>query len=183
MKVFNLPNSITFVRIIILPVFVTAMVYRRYDAALALFVIASISDALDGLLARLTDQKTKLGAFLDPLADKFLMLTCFVLFSFYGWVPVWLAITVISRDLIVTIGWILLCLIYNITKIAPSIIGKAANASQLLLIAYILLYINLTGIPARENGQAVWIMWTVAALTITSGLQYIYRGLRQAGER
>ena len=102
MKVLNIPNIITFIRIVIIPVFVTALIYRRYDYALFLFIAAAVSDALDGLLARITKQKTKLGAFLDPLADKSLLVTSFVLFSVYGWIPMWLTIIVISRDLIVS---------------------------------------------------------------------------------
>ncbi|MBF0329070.1 MAG: CDP-diacylglycerol--glycerol-3-phosphate 3-phosphatidyltransferase [Nitrospirae bacterium] len=179
MTVFNLPNSITFVRIILLPVFVIAMVYKRYDAALALFVIASISDALDGLLARMTNQKTALGAFLDPLADKILMTTSFIMFSIFGLLPTWLTITVISRDLIVTIGWFLLNMIYNISKIEPLFTGKAANASQLILIAYILFSINLN----VDSTPHPWMLLVVASLTIVSGCQYTYRGLRQASEK
>ncbi|MBI3592340.1 MAG: CDP-alcohol phosphatidyltransferase family protein, partial [Nitrospirae bacterium] len=150
-----------------------------YDYALFLFIGASVSDMLDGLLARLTNQKTRLGAFLDPLADKFLLMTSFILFSVYGWIPMWLTIMVISRDLIVTLGWILLYLVYHITRVEPSLIGKTAIATQLLLIAYTLLSINVHGIPLPEN----WMLWTVAMLTVASGLQYVYRGLRQANER
>ena len=97
MKVLSIPNIITLIRIVIIPVFVTALVYKRYNYALALFIVASISDALDGLLARATNQKTQFGAFLDPLADKFLLTVSFILFSVYGWIPSWLTITVISR--------------------------------------------------------------------------------------
>ncbi|MGO9377081.1 MAG: CDP-alcohol phosphatidyltransferase family protein [Dissulfurispiraceae bacterium] len=172
----SLPNMITLLRIILIPVFVTALIYRRYDYALGLFVIASITDMLDGLLARITDQKTKLGAFLDPLADKVLLLTSFILFSVYGWIPKWLTITVISRDLIVTLGWFLLYLTSHMTGVAPTIIGKAAIASQLLLIAYVLLAINLPSLPHETPWSAMLI---VATLTIFSGLQYVYRGLTQ----
>jgi cardiolipin synthase len=172
----SLPNMITLLRIVLIPVFVTALIYRRYDYALGLFVVASTTDMLDGLLARITDQKTKLGAFLDPLADKALLLTSFILFSVYGWVPKWLTITVISRDLIVTLGWFLLYLTSHITRVAPTVIGKAAIASQLLLIAYILVAINVLSLPDEAPWTAMLI---VATLTIVSGLQYVYRGLTQ----
>src|SRR5208283_1882499 len=175
----SLPNMITLLRIILIPVFVTALIYRRYDYALGLFVIASITDMLDGLLARITDQKTKLGAFLDPLADKVLLLTSFILFSVYGWIPKWLTITVISRDLIVTLGWLLLYLLYDITKVEPSLTGKAAIAAQLVLIAYTLFSRTFPGFPPPEG----WMFIIVTLLTMISGLQYIYRGLRQAGEK
>jgi cardiolipin synthase len=142
-------------------------------------VIASLTDMLDGLAARLTDQKTKLGAFLDPLADKVLLLTSFILFSVYGWISTWLTICVISRDLIVIMGWLLLCLTSNDTRVAPTLAGKAAIASQLILIAYVLLAINLPELPDRSPDFAEWI---VAALTIFSGVQYVYRGLTQNGK-
>jgi len=179
MKVLSIPNSITFVRIVIIPVFVTALVYNRVDYALWLFIVASISDLLDGLLARMTDQQTRLGAFLDPLADKFLLVTSFILFSVYGWIPMWVTITVISRDLIVTLGWLLLYLLYDITKVEPSLTGKAAIAAQLILIAYTLLSRTFKGFPSPEG----WMFIIVTLPTMLSGLQYIYRGLRQAGEK
>ena len=161
MKVLSIPNIITLIRIVIIPVFVTALVYKRYDYALALFIVAGISDALDGLLARITNQKTQFGAFLDPLADKFLLTVSFILFSVYGWIPSWLTITVISRDLIVTFGWIILYLASNITTVAPSLIGKSAVASQLVLIAFILLSINM----GKFSPPAGWMLWTVALLS------------------
>ncbi len=179
MRVLTIPNIVTFIRIVLIPVFVIALVYRMYGYALGLFAFASVTDAFDGILARLTNQKTQLGAFLDPLADKFLLITSFILFSLYGWIPTWLTITVISRDLIVTLGWFLLYLIYHIAKVEPSLIGKTAIASQLLLIAYTLLSVNLGSV--QPPGYLV--LWVVAVLTIASGLQYIYRGLRHAGEK
>jgi len=179
MKVLSVPNSITFIRIVIIPVFVTALVYNRVDYALFLFIVASISDMFDGLLARMTSQQTRLGAFLDPLADKFLLMTSFILFSVYGWIPVWMTITVISRDLIVTLGWLLLYLLYDITKVEPSLTGKAAIATQLVLIAYTLFSRTFRGFRPPE----VWMLIIVTLLTMISGLQYIYRGLRQAGEK
>lgn len=179
MRVVSIPNIVTFIRILIIPGFVTALVYRRYEYALALFIAAAVTDTLDGLLARLTDQKTELGAFLDPLADKFLLVTSFILFSVYGWIPTWLCITVISRDLIVMLGWLLLYLVYNITKVEPTIIGKAAIALQLLLIAYTLVAVNYEGMPL----PGVAVSWLVALPTIFSGFQYVYRGLKSAGEK
>jgi cardiolipin synthase len=107
-QVLNLPNMLTMTRIVLIPVFITTIIYGRYELALYLFVFSSLTDALDGLLARLRDQRTPLGAFLDPLADKFTLVTSFVLFSYYGWIPKWLTITVISRDVIIVTGWMLL---------------------------------------------------------------------------
>lgn len=177
-KVLSIPNIITFIRIVLIPAFVTVLIYKMYNYALTLFIIAGLSDALDGLLARATGQKTKLGAFLDPLADKFLLLTSFILFSVYDWIPKWLVITVISRDLIVTFGWFLVYLTSHNMRVQPTITGKAAIASQLILIAYILLSINFDSIPS----PGIWMFLTVAALTIASGLHYIHRGLKHTDD-
>jgi cardiolipin synthase len=179
MKVLTIPNLVTFVRIVLIPIFVTALIYRRYDHALVLFVCAGISDALDGLLARITGQKSELGAFLDPLADKFLLVTSYVLFAVYGWVPLWLTVTIISRDMIIVLGWLLMYLVYRTTTVRPTILGKTAIALQLLLAIYVLLSINFTGIP----GPPPWVFWFVALATIASCLHYIYRGLADADER
>ncbi|MBF0557458.1 MAG: CDP-alcohol phosphatidyltransferase family protein [Nitrospirae bacterium] len=178
-KVLSIPNIITFIRIVIIPVFVTALIYKRIDYALFLFIGAAVSDMLDGVLARVTDQQTLLGAFLDPLADKFLLMTSFIMFSVYGWIPRWIAVTVISRDLIVMMGWVLLYLLYDITKVEPSFTGKAAIAAQLVFIAYTLLSLTVPGFQLPQ----IWMLVAVSVLTIVSGLQYIYRGMRQASEK
>lgn len=179
MRVFTLPNVVTFVRILLIPVFVAALMYRAYGYALVLFAVAGLSDALDGLLARATGQKSRLGAFLDPLADKFLVSTSFILFTAYGWIPKWVTISVISRDIIITLGWVALYLVYGVSKVAPTVLGKTAIASQVLLVAYILLAINFSAL--QEPGP--WVMWTVASLTVVSGLHYMYRAVAHADEK
>lgn len=175
--ILNVPNTLTVIRIVIVPVFVTAIIYDRNDYALYLFGAAAITDLLDGLVARLADQKTALGTFLDPLADKFLLITSFVLFSVYGWIPKWLAIAVISRDLIVVVGWLLIYMITHNSRIETVLLGKAAIAMQLFTLAYILLGINM---PLLPHLPMVFFLIT-AAVTCVSGLQYIVRGLRLAG--
>ncbi len=174
MGVLNLPNTITIARIVIIPLFITAVIYKRYDYALYLFVTAALTDTLDGLIARLTNQKTVFGTFLDPLADKFLLVTSFILFSMNGWLPKWLTITVISRDIIVIIGWVLIYLTTHISNVQPTITGKAAIAMQLIVLCYVLLTVNIVSLPKMPD---VLILVT-AALTIISGLHYIYRGLK-----
>lgn len=178
-QIVNLPNAFTTIRIILIPVFVIAVIYRRYDYALYLFVFASLTDALDGLTARLTNQKTPLGTFLDPLADKFLIVTAFILFSYYDLVPGWLTITVLSRDIIITIGWVLIYMTTHTQRVEPSVLGKATIAAQLILLCYVLVSINYGEAPYIKD----ILIWTVTLLTILSGLHYIQRGLRQTGER
>ncbi len=181
MTVFTIPNTLTFARMIIIPVFVVTLLHKKYQYALILFVIAAITDLLDGFLARMTDQKTKLGAFLDPLADKFLMLTSFILFAIYGWLPNWITITVISRDAIVVLGWIILIIFTRNSKVEPSVIGKLANAFQAILIVCILISLNFEMAGAKIIIQSMILL--VAALTVLSGIQYVYRGCRQLNER
>jgi cardiolipin synthase (CMP-forming) len=170
----NIPNTLTITRIVIIPLFVTSIIYSKYKYALYLFIVAMVTDLLDGLFARLANQKTELGTFLDPLADKFLLVTSFILFSIYGWIPKWLAIMVISRDLIVVTGWVLLFLIFHRSKVEAVLLGKAAIAAQLLLLAYVLLSVTYTSLPPAHNA---FILLT-AGLTAISGLQYIYKGLK-----
>ncbi len=174
MGVLNLPNTLTILRIIIIPLFVTSVIYKRYDLALYLFITAAITDNLDGLIARLTNQKTELGTFLDPIADKSLLMTSFVLFSINGWLPTWLTITVISRDAIVIIGWLLVYLITNTSNVVPTFTGKAAIASQLILLCYVLLKINVASVPDISSV----LIWITAVLTAVSGVHYIYRGFK-----
>jgi cardiolipin synthase (CMP-forming) len=176
LRLLNLPNTLTVARIVIIPMFVTAVIYQKHRYALALFVVAALTDLLDGFIARVTNQKTALGQFLDPLADKFLLVSSFILFSTQGWVPLWLTITVISRDLIVVIGWVLLYVLTHTVTIEPVLLGKAAIALQLITLTLVLLSINLPLlIPPLEVLFAV-----TAAVTGISGIQYIYKGLRLA---
>lgn len=173
----NLPNILTITRILLLPLFAGTLIYGHYGYALILFISAGITDIIDGLLARIKKQATVIGSILDPIADKFLLITSFILMSIYDWIPKWLTITVISRDLIVVVGWLILYFVTNEIKTKPSILGKAANISQFLLIGITLLLVNIKGdfrIPAS-------LLIIVALLTAISGLHYIYKGLKVTG--
>lgn len=170
----NVPNTLTIGRIVIIPVFLTTIVYKRYDYAFCLFIIAAITDIFDGLFARLKNQKTLLGMFLDPLADKFLIVTSIIILSVYGWIPKWLAITVISRDIIVVIGWFLIYLVTGKAKVEPSLPGRTTIWVQSIFIAYVLMNMTFFSLPALYPV----LKWVTAGFTIFSGLHYIYRGLR-----
>ena len=174
MKVLNIPNTLTIARIVIIPVFITSIIYNKYLYALILFVIAALTDLLDGLFARLTNQKTALGTFLDPLADKFLLVSSFIVFSVNAWIPKWFTVIVISRDLIVVIGCFLLYMITNTLKVEPVFLGKAAIALQLFILAYVLLNINMVTLPPVPDSFFI----LSAAITAISGLQYIYKGFK-----
>ncbi len=175
MTVLNIPNTITMIRILMVPLFVSALLYGRYMTALILFGFATITDFLDGLIARTTGQKTPLGAFLDPLADKAILITSFIIFAYLKWIPKWLVITVISRDLILILGWVLLYIVYGTAKVEVLYLGKAAIASQFILIVYTLTSINFGNHVPQLPIEAFVV---VGLLTAVSGIQYIYKGLR-----
>lgn len=174
MGALNLPNTLTLTRIIIIPVFIITVVYKRYDYALYLFIFAALTDMFDGLIARLKNQKTALGTLLDPLADKFLLVTAFIILSVYGWLPKWLAIIVISRDITILCGWFILYLITDTPRVAPSVLGKITIWVQSIFIAYVLLDIHLH----FPSGMDRVFQWMTAGITLLSGLHYIYKGLK-----
>jgi len=176
MKIVNIPNILTSIRILLVPVFVMMLIYGRHKTALVVFIIATITDAFDGMIARRTGQKTELGAFLDPLADKAILMTSFIIFAYLKWIPKWLAVIVISRDLIVLFGWILLYIIYGKTKVEVVYSGKIAIATQFILIAYTLAYINFHNLLPKVTLE---VFIAVGCITAFSGIQYIYRGLTQ----
>lgn len=176
MHILNLPNALTITRIVLIPLFVTAIMYGEVRYALYLFAVAGLTDTFDGLIARLKKQKTVFGTFLDPLADKFLLVTSFVLLSIYGPIPKWLTITIISRDIIVITGWILLYLVTHTARVEPSAAGKTAIASQMIFVWYVLLKMNFRALPDIST----YLIWITSVFTIASGLHYIYRGLKQA---
>jgi cardiolipin synthase len=170
----NIPNILTFTRILILPFFAASLIYKEYDYALMLFVVAAITDLLDGLVARITKQITDFGKILDPIADKFFLLTSFILMSVYELMPKWLTIIVISKDLIVITGSVILYFVTNKLKVEPSIWGKYASALQFILIGLILLSLYVRG--SVDFPLAVFVV--VAVITSISGVDYVVKGLR-----
>jgi cardiolipin synthase len=175
----NIPNSLTMLRIILIPGFVIALEYERYDLALYIFFAAAVSDSLDGIIARAKGQKTKLGAILDPIADKFMLVTSFVLYAYYGWIPEWLTIIVISRDIAVVSGWMAVYFSNRGAIPAPSWLGKSAIFSEFTLVCYVIITKNFSFLPGLY-----WpLIWLTAALSVVSGLHYVYRELKIASEK
>jgi cardiolipin synthase len=172
----NLPNFLTLIRIAAIPLFLVLLFEKLHAEALLVFIIGGITDALDGPVARMTKQRTRLGAYLDPLADKLLITTSLVVLSLIGIVPGWLTILVVSRDLIITLGY---CMIYlygqERMEIQPSPMGKLNTFLLLFMVTIVLLSLydpNL--IPPSAPG---YLFPIVAVTTVMSGLQYVYRGL------
>ena len=102
----NLPNFLTLLRIVAIPIFLIFLTDHRIGMALLVFVLAGITDSLDGAIARLTNSRTTLGAYMDPLADKMLILSAFVAFASMDVVPRWLTVVVISRDVVILVGYL-----------------------------------------------------------------------------
>lgn len=174
----NLPNYITLFRIVLIPFFINLMIYGYYREALAVFVVACLTDALDGMIARVTHSITELGALLDPLADKLLILSAFVTLVLLGMLPVWLVIIVVSRDVILVLGSIVIYFLGHELKARPSIIGKATTVLQLLVVT-LSLFLKAYGTVLTWM-QALHL--TMVVLTIASGVQYIARGITIVGQ-
>jgi cardiolipin synthase (CMP-forming) len=174
----NLPNYITLLRVVLIPFFVNLMIYGYYRPALIVFVAACVTDALDGMIARLTNSKTDLGAFLDPMADKLLIISAFVTLVLLGMLPVWLVIIVVSRDIILVLGSIAIYFTGHQFKAQPSIIGKATTLLQLIVVTLSLVLRNYgTGL-----GMMTILHWTTAGFTLASGIQYVARGTKMVGK-
>jgi cardiolipin synthase len=173
----NLPNYITLLRVILIPFFIDFMVYGYYLEALVVFAAACVTDALDGLIARLTNKKTELGAFLDPMADKLLILSTFVTLALLGKLPSWLVIIVVSRDAILTMGSVVIYFTTQNLKIQPSVIGKVTTVMQLIVVAMSLILMNFS---ISVQFMPV-LLWATAGVTVASGMQYVKRGLKLVG--
>ena len=172
----NIPNLLTLLRILLVPVFVILLIQGQFLKAILVFVLAGLTDALDGFLARVLHQKTDLGLYLDPLADKALIVTSFVTLSVMGLIPPWLSVLVISRDFIILLGISVMTLMSIPFEIKPAVVSKVTTALQLLTVFVVLVLSYLQG--PEQDGRVYFLFWLTGALTVISGLNYIMRGLR-----
>jgi len=171
----NLPNFLTLIRILTIPFFLVYLAYHRYLEALIIFIFGGVTDFLDGLLARWTNQQTPLGAFLDPVADKLLVLASYLMLSFIEGIPMWLTVVVISRDAILVLGFIIIHLMWNERpEIKPTRIGKWSTTFQLLTLGVALAFLHQPDILPPPVLDVL--IWVTSLATIVSGLQYLYRG-------
>jgi cardiolipin synthase len=167
------PNLLTLLRLIFLPFAIITVLDRHYGWALVIFVAAGISDGLDGLLARIMEQKTTLGQYLDPIADKLLLSTMFVVLSATHKIPWGVTVLVFSRDFMILIICTLLYVTGAMKIFKPSLLGKANTVAQILTVLFVLLH---------EVRSDPWIAWgrkeglnTTIVLTILSGVHYVVR--------
>jgi cardiolipin synthase len=170
----NIPNLLTLLRIILVPLIVILLIQRSFVKALIVFIAAALSDALDGFLARILNQQTVLGAYLDPIADKALLASSFVTLSVLHIIPGWLAVIVISRDVIILLGISVLSIMSISVKILPTFISKITTALQL---GTVLTALSSRCIPGLLGDTwLLVIFWFTALFTIVSGLDYMARG-------
>jgi cardiolipin synthase len=171
----NLPNILTILRILMVPLFVYMLVYGHGRWALGVFVAAGLTDALDGAIARMWNQQTTLGRYLDPLADKMLLTSAFIALAVLSWVPFWLLLIVVSRDIILLLGTVVMHITQGEHDITPSLLGKATTFVQ--LVAVFLALLLVTGADVGRYFTAS--VWVVVVVTVLSGLHYLYRGIRR----
>jgi len=180
-------NKVTILRMLLIPFFVVEALYYVKTgkelfrlAAILAFGIAAICDGVDGYIARHYNQRSELGAILDPLADKLLLVSGIILFTFdnqpyFGSIPLWLTGTILGRDLLILVGWVVILTTVGKVKVRPRISGKIATVLQMISIVWILLQWDAQFSPA-------WFWtWTLGAAICTgiSGLLYVWDGMKQ----
>jgi len=175
-QVFTIANQLTLLRMLLIPAFVILTLYGEFGWALATFAFAGLTDLLDGLAARAAGQKSELGAWLDPAADKLLLVTTFIVLTLpniglVNRIPLWLTILIISRD----VGIVLTVAIVNLAvgprTFKPSPLGKAATAIFIVACVVVMLF-NYLGYHSRWVDAAIW---TTFLITLASGVDYVRR--------
>ncbi len=164
----NLPNLLSLFRLFLTAFFILAITYQRYTTALSLFVAQAISDLLDGFFARIMHKKTDLGAWLDPIADKIMLVSSYLVLAFQEIIPYWLVAIVLLRDAILGLGFLILHLRSYRMMPSPSLLGKATTVLQMLTVLYLLWS------SVREFQS--YFFYAVGTLTILSGIQYVLLG-------
>ncbi len=169
-RIFTVPNQITFLRLGFLPFFIIMILYHHYAWALAILLVAGASDGLDGLLARSLNQKTSLGAYLDPIADKLLLSSSFVVLALEGQIRWWLTILVLGRDVLILTAAAVILATIGYRRFPPSIFGKITTTLQILLVfAVLLVIVTHSSLLAFVRQGLVYL---VAGFTVFSGFHY-----------
>jgi len=184
-RIVTVPNLLTVVRLVLVPVFVSALYYQRFGWALCIFVVAGATDSLDGLLARRFNQGSQLGQILDPIADKLLLVTSFVTLSMNSImepsalvqphprhlpVPFWVTAAVISRDIFIVVGAAAINIVTGFRGFRPSWLGKANTVVQITAVVLILVAASFP--PLR--GYLPTVYTTVFGFAVVSGAHYVF---------
>ncbi len=172
----SIPNFLSLLRIILVPLTVIFLIDGSFAKALAIFTLAGLTDAFDGFLARVLSQKTILGGYLDPIADKALLASCFVTLSIMGVIPAWLTVIAVSRDFIILFGISVLFMVSVPFEIRPVFVSKITTALQLITVFLALSFKTFGG-----DGHPLamhFLYWLTAGFTVVSGFHYILRGIK-----
>lgn len=169
----NIPNTLSLLRVFLVAPFLIAILYRHYPLALTLFVVAGVSDFLDGYLARRLDQKSLLGTYLDPLGDKLLSTVAYVALAAQGLLPAWLAVLVVAKDLYTALGAGILHYAGQTLVADPSYWGKASTLLQIVTVGMVLL-----ATFAPPGTALLTLLFAVTGLvTVIACVHYVWRGL------
>ncbi len=169
----NIPNILSLIRILLAPLFIIFLIRDLYIYGLVVFILAGLSDGLDGLVARYFNQRTVLGAYLDPIADKLLIISAFVSLAVTKIIPAWLAVIVITRDVIILLGIAVFSITDMSIEIKPSLVSKCTTVAQLGTVIFILFNPAVSDATLIKN----CVYWITAGLSIASGFHYIYKGM------
>jgi len=180
-RIITVPNLLTVFRMVLIPVFVSLLFYQRFLLALGIFILAGITDGLDGLLARRFNQKSQLGTILDPIADKLMLVTSFVVLSMRSVfpqplpshlpVPFWVTVAVISRDVFILVGAAAINIVTGFRGFRPSMLGKINTVVQIFAIAII---IFAASVPYGTGYYLPTLYTTVFAFSVLSGAHYVF---------
>lgn len=187
-RILTVPNLLTMFRMALIPVFVSLLLSRKFEWALAVFVLAGVTDGLDGLVARRFDQGSQLGRILDPIADKLLLVTSFIVLSIpaiapqplprHFPVPFWVTVAVISRDVFIVVGAAAINIVTGFSGFRPSWLGKINTTVQILAIAFILIAASFPSL----SGYLPTVYTTVFGFAVLSGVHYIFFASRLLNE-
>jgi cardiolipin synthase len=171
----TLPNYITVARFIMVPVIILAMINGYMLLAFILFLLAGVSDGIDGFIARRFNQRSELGTWLDPMADKFLLVAVFLMLGWLGALPVWVVLLAVTRDGLIVVAVVLSGLMNKPVKMRPLLVSKANTLMQIVLV--VLVMAELAGL--MDFGVLVdWTIYLVAGLTVASASAYLVSWLR-----
>jgi cardiolipin synthase len=179
MSVLTPANQLTLVRVLLVPFFVILVVYGYFGWALVVFMVAGLTDLFDGLLARTLSRRTTLGAWLDPMADKFLLVTTFVVLTMpnlglVNRLPIWLTILIISRDVLIVLTVAIINLAVGRREFRPSIYGKVATATYIIT-CIIIMFFNYLQRPSVLVEVGIY---ASAAITLVSSVHYAVYGTK-----
>jgi cardiolipin synthase (CMP-forming) len=178
-QLLNLPNALTLARIVSIPFFLALLSKHRYTGALYLFGLAALTDGLDGAVARWFDMRTEIGAYLDPFADKLLLVSAFVVLTLEGSIPGWLLGVVLIRDIVIVSGYFMFAFFTGERPpMSPTYLGKGGTFLQLLCVIGALARAAVKW-PLYWN----WLLYLTLVLTASAGLHYAYQGLRWLSTR